>query len=58
MVESLDENVRDIAKNLQELLGAANAFPDLPKLAFTTDVIKEIGRLSLQVTSLIQKLHT
>ena len=55
MVESLDDNVRDIAENLREMLGAANAFPGLPELASTTNVIKEIGRLSLQIASLIHE---
>jgi len=55
MVESLDGNVRDIAENLREMLGAANAFPGLPELASTTNVIKEIGRLSLQIASLIHE---
>ena len=55
MVETLDESVRDMAENLREMLGAANAFPDLLKLASTTDVIKEIGRLSLRVAPLIHE---
>jgi len=54
-VESLDDNVRDIAENLREMLGAANAFPGLLELASTTNVIKEIGRLSLQIASLIHE---
>jgi len=55
MVESLDENIRDIAENLREMLDAANAFPGLPELASTTNVINEIGRLSLQIASLIHE---
>ena len=54
-MESLDDNVRDIAENLREMLGAANAFPGLPELASTTNVIKEIGCLSLQIASLIHE---
>ena len=50
-----DESIRDLASTLREMLGTANAIPDLPVIQNTTNVIEEIGRQSLQVASLIHE---
>ncbi|KAG6912699.1 hypothetical protein DXG01_012793, partial [Tephrocybe rancida] len=55
-----DETIRDLASTLREMLGTANAIPDLPVIQNTTNVIEEISRQSLEVASLIHeytKLH-
>ncbi|KAG6904884.1 hypothetical protein DXG01_006459, partial [Tephrocybe rancida] len=55
-----DESIRDLASALREMLGTANAIPDLPVIQNTTNVIEEISRQSLEVASLIHeytKLH-
>ncbi|KAF9470382.1 hypothetical protein BDN70DRAFT_939763, partial [Pholiota conissans] len=51
----VDDNVRDLAESLRELLGTAKECPDLPVIKGTTNVIEEIGRMSLKVTSLIHE---
>jgi len=50
-----DESIRDLASTLREMLGTANAIPDLPVIQNTTNVIEEISRQSLQVASLIHE---
>jgi hypothetical protein len=50
-----DESIRDLASTLREMLGTANAIPDLPAVQNTTNVIEEISRQSLQVASLIHE---
>ena len=50
-----DESIRDLASALREMLGTANAIPDLPKIPNMDNVIEEISRQSLQVASLIHK---
>ena len=52
-VELLDENIRDLAESLREMLGVAKEFPDLPVISSTTNVIEGIGRASLQAATLI-----
>ncbi|KAG6905954.1 hypothetical protein DXG01_016698 [Tephrocybe rancida] len=55
-----DESIRDLASTLREMLGTANAIPDLLVIQNTTNVIEKIGRQSLEVASLIHeytKLH-
>ncbi|KAF8817223.1 hypothetical protein BYT27DRAFT_7075154 [Phlegmacium glaucopus] len=50
-----DESIRELAITLREMLGTANAIPDLPVIPHTTDVIEAISRQSLQVASLIHE---
>jgi hypothetical protein len=50
-----DECIREVASTLRELLSTANAIPDLTEIPYTTSVIEEIGRQSLQVASLIHE---
>ncbi|KDR70450.1 hypothetical protein GALMADRAFT_885433 [Galerina marginata CBS 339.88] len=50
-----DECIRELASTLREMLGTANAIPDLPVIPNTTDVIEDISRQSLQVASLIHE---
>ena len=50
-----DESIRDLANTLREMLGTANAIPSLPVIQYTTNVIEEISRQSLQVASLIHE---
>ena len=50
-----DRSIRELADNLHEMLGTANAILDLAVIPNTTDVIKEISRQSLQVASLIHE---
>ena len=50
-----DESIRELAGTLREMLGTANAIPDLPVIPNTTDVIEAISRQSLQVASLIHE---
>ena len=50
-----DETIRSLAEGLREMIGAANKIRDLLVIEGTTDVIEEIGRLSLQVASLIDE---
>jgi len=50
-----DESIRELASTLREMLGTANAIPDLPVIQNTTNVIEEISRQSLQVASLIHE---
>jgi len=50
-----DESIRELASTLREMVGAANAIPDLPVIPNTSDVIEAISRQSLQVASLIHE---
>ena len=50
-----DESIRELAGTLREMLGTANAIPDLPVIPNTTNVIEAISRQSLQVASLIHE---
>ncbi|KAF8955178.1 hypothetical protein BDZ97DRAFT_1710146 [Flammula alnicola] len=50
-----DDSIRELADTLREMLGAANAVPDLPVIAETTNILEEIGRQSLQIASLIDE---
>ena len=50
-----DESIRELAGTLREMLGTANAIPDLLVIPNTTDVIEAISRQSLQVASLIHE---
>jgi hypothetical protein len=50
-----DEAIRTLAEGLREMIGAANEVRNLLVIKGTTDVIEEIGRLSLQVASLIDE---
>jgi len=47
--------VRGLAESLREMVGIAAEHPDLPLILGTTDVIEEIGQLSLQIALLIDK---
>jgi hypothetical protein len=50
-----DETIRALAEGLREMIGAANKVRNLLLVEGTTDVIEEIGRLSLQAASLIDE---
>ncbi|KAF8954322.1 hypothetical protein BDZ97DRAFT_490998 [Flammula alnicola] len=50
-----DDSIRELADTLREMLGAANAAPDLPVIADTTNILEEISRQSLQIASLIDE---
>jgi hypothetical protein len=50
-----DETIRTLAESLREMIGAANKVPNLLVIEDTTNVIEEIGRLSLQAASLIDE---
>jgi hypothetical protein len=50
-----DETIRTLAEGLREMIGAANKVRDLLVIEGTTNVIEEIGRLSLQAASLIDE---
>ncbi|KAF9479769.1 hypothetical protein BDN70DRAFT_833908, partial [Pholiota conissans] len=51
--ELQDDSVRDLAEQLRETLGLAKEYPNLLQVSGTTNVIEEIGRISLKVNSLI-----
>ena len=51
----MDESIKDLASTLRELLGTANAIPDLPVIPDTADVIEAISCQSLEVASLIHE---
>jgi hypothetical protein len=48
-----DDDVRSLAESLREMVGVAAECPDLPVVQSTTNVIEEIGRVSLQIALLI-----
>lgn len=50
-----DEAVLDLTESLREMLGIAATFPQLLIVKGTTDVIEEIGQVSLRVASLIDE---
>ena len=50
-----DDSIRELASTLREMLGTANAMPNLPVIPDTIDVIEAISRQSLQVASLIHE---
>jgi hypothetical protein len=50
-----DDDVRNLAKSLHEMVGVAAECPDLPVIPSTTNVIEEIGRVSLQIALLIDE---
>jgi hypothetical protein len=54
-VEGIDGTIQDLAANLREVLGVAKERPNLLSIEGTTNVIEEIGRTSLKVTSLIHE---
>ena len=53
--ELLNGDVRYLAESLQEMLGVAQAHPNLLVIEGTTNVIEEIGRTSLKIASLIHE---
>ncbi|KAF9471988.1 hypothetical protein BDN70DRAFT_516117 [Pholiota conissans] len=53
--ELLDEGFRDLAESLRETLGVAKELPSLAIIEGTDNVIEEIGRTSLNATSLIHE---
>ncbi|KAG6914576.1 hypothetical protein DXG01_016470, partial [Tephrocybe rancida] len=53
--ELQDESIRELASTLREMLGTANAIPDLRVIPNTPDVIEDISRQSLEVASLIHE---
>ncbi|KAF8162138.1 hypothetical protein BJ912DRAFT_299382 [Pholiota molesta] len=53
--EGIDATIQDLAANLREVLGVAKERPNLLSIEGTTNVIEEIGRTSLKVTSLIHE---
>ncbi|KAF8960073.1 hypothetical protein BDZ97DRAFT_1358391 [Flammula alnicola] len=50
-----DDSIRELADTLREMLGAANAAPNLPVIADTPNILEEISRQSLQIASLIDE---
>ena len=50
-----DESIRELATTLHEMLGTANAIPNLPVIQNTTNVIEDISCQSIQVASLIHE---
>jgi hypothetical protein len=52
---SQDDAVRDLAKSLYEMMGVAARCADLSRIDGTTDVVAEIGKVSLEVASLIDE---
>ncbi|KAF7971912.1 hypothetical protein HWV62_19483 [Athelia sp. TMB] len=48
-----DYAVRVLVEALREMVGAANAVPDLRKIEGTTDVIEDIGRTSFEAAKLV-----
>jgi hypothetical protein len=50
-----DDDVRSLAENLHEMVGIATECPDLQFVHGTTNVIEEIGHLSLQIALLIDE---
>jgi len=52
---SQDDTVRNLAESLYEMIGVAACCADLSHIDGTTDVVAEIGKLSLEVASLIDE---
>jgi hypothetical protein len=50
-----DDAILDLAERLREMVGVANECQDLPMIDGTTNVIEAIGRMALQVASLIDE---
>jgi len=50
-----DDDVRSLAESLREMVGIAAECPDLLRIHGTTNVIEEIGRVSLQIALLIDE---
>ena len=50
-----DESVRGLAEKLREMLGMAQEYPDLKKIAGTINVIEEMSDVCLKVALLIQE---
>ncbi|KAG6906173.1 hypothetical protein DXG01_015448 [Tephrocybe rancida] len=50
-----DESIQGLASTLREMLGTANAIPDLLMIQNTTNVIEETSHQSLEVASLIHE---
>jgi hypothetical protein len=50
-----DDDVRGLVESLREMVGIAAEHPDLPLILGTTNVIEEIGHLSLQIALLIDE---
>src|ERR1700733_15686476 len=50
-----DHDVRGLAESLREMVGIAAEHPGLPLIRGTTNVIEEIGHLSLQIALLIDE---
>ncbi|KAF8199449.1 ankyrin repeat-containing domain protein [Pholiota molesta] len=53
--KDMDGVVEDVAESLRELLGVAKEYSGLPVIEGTTNVIEEVGRMSLKVMSLIDE---
>jgi len=51
----MDEAVQDLAESLREMLGVANASPELLIIKGTTNVISDISLLSLRIASVIHE---
>ncbi|KAF9480554.1 hypothetical protein BDN70DRAFT_856548, partial [Pholiota conissans] len=51
----VDDTIRDLAESLREMLGIATQCLDLKVIEGTTNVIEEIGRTSLKITSLVHE---
>jgi hypothetical protein len=51
----MDDVVGDVAESLREVLGVAKEYSGLPVIEGTTNVIEEVGRMSLKVMSLIDE---
>jgi hypothetical protein len=50
-----DDDVRILAESLREMVGVAAEYPDLPLIHGTTNIIEDIGRLSLQIALLVDE---
>ncbi|KAF9009620.1 ankyrin repeat-containing domain protein [Cyathus striatus] len=50
-----DDAVKELAESLREMLGAANACPDLREIENTTRVSESIGLAALDIASLIEE---
>jgi len=50
-----DDDVRSLAESLREMVGVAAEYPDLQFIHGTTNVIEEIGHLSLQIALLVDE---
>jgi len=50
-----DDDVRNLVESLREMVAIAAECPDLPVIPSTTNIIEEIGRVSLQIALLIDE---